>query len=145
MCKLYDTARRFKVKGQAEIALHEFLKATTDSVCDSINAMSPTDIHALQPRYVKKDYVQDQRPPKINTKDEGKSSIPSKKSPGSVSVKKERVSQPLHIDLPSIVALLEQEKGLMGVLQADIFHVFNTHFGSNQTIACKILLCLGSG
>jgi hypothetical protein len=89
ICKIYDTTRRFKVEGQAQITLPEFLKATTDSVCDSINAMSPADIHALQPRYVKKDSVQDQTPPKISTKDEGKSSIPSKKGPGSVSARKQ--------------------------------------------------------
>lgn len=48
------------------------------------------------------------------------------------------------IKLPTITQLLEQENGLMGVLQADSSEVFHTHFGSNQTIACKILICLGN-
>jgi hypothetical protein len=115
--------------------------------------MSRGENEALKPRYyAKEDPVEEQSLPKSDTKEQENTSIPSpKKAPGSASAKKERVEstaprkKPFRIDLPSIVTLLEQEKGLMGVLQADVFHVFNTHFGSNQTIACKILLCLGSG
>ena len=52
--------------------------------------------------------------------------------------------KPVSIELPTLTQLLEQEHGLMGVLQEDKFEVFHTHFGSNQTIACKILICLGN-
>jgi hypothetical protein len=50
-----------------------------------------------------------------------------------------------NIELPTIAQLLVEEYGLMGVLRADVHQVFNYHFGTNASIAAKILLCLGKG
>lgn len=141
ICKEYQTARRLRFKGK-ESTPNQFLKVSTATVCERMKGMSPAEIEALKPLYEPKKSSITETPKKKET---------DRKSPLTKSISSTKKEQtPLRkkitsIVLPTITQLLEQEKGLMGVLQDDIFQVFNDHFGSNQTIACKILLCLGSG
>lgn len=50
-----------------------------------------------------------------------------------------------HVQLPTIYDLIRAEQGLEGILKADEFHTWNTLFGTDATIALKIVLPLATG
>lgn len=140
-CHVYPTAKHFKLKGQSGVLTpRQFLKMSTTTVCEQIASMTVKEVEALRPLY---------RPVEVNKSPVKKTVelIPSTTNVSSAFSMKEEPPQKKNaiIELPTITQLIEQENGLMGVLQDDIFQIYNTHFGSNQTVACKILLCLGSG
>jgi len=56
-----------------------------------------------------------------------------------------RAIEPETIRLPTVSKLLEIEKGLCGVLEADVFNVYNSEYGTNSNIAAKIMVSLGQG
>ena len=49
------------------------------------------------------------------------------------------------IELPTISKLLTQDRGLEGVLKADVHSVYNIYFGADANIAAKILTTLAKG
>ena len=53
------------------------------------------------------------------------------------------VKSPHQLSLPTISQLLDTS--LSEILTADVFRVYNTHFGTNSNIAARILLELGEG
>ena len=163
--KAYSTSKSFKLNGLTYSGVNQYLTTSSPYVCQEMESMSLAQLDALKPRYrhlnkspskpmpsapSKSNSLTPIKGGKISTKKEA--STPKKMT--SAPIKRESDSKAAEatpnrqkatiIELPTITQLLEQETGLMGVLQSDVFQVFNTYFGSNQTIACKILLCLGS-
>jgi len=49
------------------------------------------------------------------------------------------------IALPTVSELLVERKGLCGVLEADVFQIYNLNFGTNANIAARILMALCKG
>eukprot|EP00804_Cyclotella_cryptica_P002019 CCRYP_007412-RA/>CCRYP_007412-RA protein AED:0.18 eAED:0.18 QI:155/1/1/1/0.6/0.66/6/1480/859 len=145
--KSYDTSKHFmNKKGEQLSGVKLYLIATTPIVCKKMKGMSKSDLRALIPKYsppstsvarqtskriISSVAIEDSRLPVKR----GNDAIEPSQSPPKVAC----------IELPTVVQLLQEEKGLMGVLQSDVFRVFNIHFGSNQSIAAKIMLCLGKG
>jgi hypothetical protein len=55
----------------------------------------------------------------------------------------DNVKSPNQLSLPTISQLMETP--LSEILTADVFRVYNTHYGTNSNIAARILLELGEG
>lgn len=145
--KSYETSKHFiNKKGEQLSGVKEYLIATTPIVCKKMKAMSKSDLRALIPKYSLPNKSFSEQPP---TRSVSSVSIQDSRQP--VKRRHDTIESPqslkkvARIELPTIVQLLREEKGLMGVLQADVFRVFNIHFGTNQSIAAKIMLCLGKG
>jgi len=52
---------------------------------------------------------------------------------------------PMPIALPTVSELLEEKKGLCGVLKADVFQIYNLNFGTNANIAARVLMTMCKG
>ena len=61
------------------------------------------------------------------------------------STERGRVIEPKVIELPTITSLLREPGGLAGVLRKDMHGIFTCYFGTDATIAAKVMLCLGTG
>jgi hypothetical protein len=141
--KSYATSKHFiNKKGEQLSGVKEYLIATTPIVCKKIKAMSKSDLRALIPKYSLPNRSFAEQPPKRNV-----SSVSIQDNRQPIKRRNDTIESPRVgcIELPPFVQLLREERGLMGVLQADVFRVFNIHFGTNQSIAAKIMLCLGKG
>jgi len=145
--KSYETSKHFINKNGEQLSgVKEYLIATTQIVCKTMKAMSKSDLRALIPKYSLPNRSFAEQPTKRSV-----SSVSIQDSRQPIKRRKDTIESPqslkkvVCIELPTFVQLLREEKGLMGVLQADTFRVFNIHFGTNQSIAAKIMLCLGKG
>ena len=67
----------------------------------------------------------------------------SRLSKGVCGVSNDAVRPIIQLSLPTIPQLMESN--LSDVLKADVFCVYNSHFGTNSNIAAKILLSLSTG
>jgi hypothetical protein len=160
--KQYKSSRQFKNNETNEIALgvKDFLVKTTSAVCKHMDVLSSSQIKALKPRYRQSSQLKgafkpsslgsnraNKTPLKAPTPKNAISTISTKKKIKKVQAIESTPAQEqvTSIELPTITQLLSEETGLMGVLQSDILHIFNTYFGSNATVACKILFCLSNG
>jgi hypothetical protein len=73
-------------------------------------------------------------------KSQSKSSNMKREKPDKIA---DIVKSPNQLSLPTISQLMETS--LSEILTADVFRVYNTHFGTNSNIAARILLELGEG
>ena len=138
--KLYSANKQFiDPSNQRFVGVKQFLCGTTGMVCKALKTLSRADISVLKAKY--------KFAPTVQVKE-----VPIKKSSSNTSRTRKRemeTSEPVRstipksIELPTIAQLLDEKKGLSGVLEADVFQVFNAHFGTNSNIAARILLCLG--
>mmetsp|Transcript_18457 Transcript_18457/g.43115 ORF Transcript_18457/g.43115 Transcript_18457/m.43115 type:complete len:559 (-) Transcript_18457:1434-3110(-) len=82
--------------------------------------------------------------PPIDTKLPSDMKTPPHESKSTV-CERGKVIEPKVVELPTITRLLQEQDGLSGVLRNDVLGLYRTYFGTNATIAAKIMLCLGTG
>lgn len=138
--KFYTANKQYiDPSNQRLVGVKQFLCGTTDMVCKALKTLSRAERSVLKAKY--------KFAPRAEVKE-----VPVKKSSSNTSRTRQReieTSEPVRstipktIELPTIAQLLKEKKGLSGVLEADVFQVFNSHFGTNSNIAARILLCLG--
>ena len=168
--KHYSTSKFFMGPSKKSCrGVKDFLFNSTDIVCKALKSMSHANISVLQGKYTqanksdkKPHFVKRSISSNLDKKTSGISKSESRLSKSrsgisDFSTKSEvlegvegetggrTVEVPMSIELPAISQLLEEKRGLSGVLQADVLQVYNLHFGTNANIACRILMCLGKG
>jgi len=164
--KTYSTSQHFISPNQRSLrGVKEFLCGTADIVCKALKKMPREDLSALQAKYdftpptAKKSPVTKKSSSTVTKRSSGISRSESRLSKSKsgvsdVSSKSEEeqnegvgmtMEVPMTIELPTVSQLLEEKKGLSGVLEADVFQVYNSYFGTNANIAARILMSLGKG
>lgn len=134
------TDKNFRDHNNEKIrCVKNFLIASTAYVVKAMGAMSHQDRLRLLKQYEEADSSNEHNytPKRKGDRLEPEISLVESYTPKGV--------KGITIELPSITQLLSQENGLEGVLRADVHSVYNSHFGTNATIAAKILLTLGKG
>ncbi|KAL7540052.1 hypothetical protein ACHAWF_006573 [Thalassiosira exigua] len=151
--KIYPTYRHFfDTRDKPMKSVKNYLRGSTVIVCEAIKLLPQADCLALMQNYedvqirgdnAKNDFTPKGRKPPLPKKSSTLSGI------SDVSKKREEAEiaaeVPKSIELPTLSKLLEEEKGLSGVLCEDVFQVYNSFYGTNGNIAAKVLMCLTRG
>ena len=169
-CRIYSTTQQrfFKLNMITHAGVTAFLIGTTGIVCEALRTISPENLSALHAKYglfqtanqaprltkkvvsteVKKSSSSSANEPPLPKRRRrsavASNSMKNKKEPSKY-VGKSTDSKNIEIELPDISKLLENKKGLSGILEADVFQSYNLNFGTDSNIAARIFISLGRG